>query len=238
MDKYKDLYKEATSYLIESTEGTFELNDSTWILDESLSEYKLKDSLFVSDKRITGIELNKITEIGYDCFKFNDNISSKLKYLKSESIKKIGNNAFEYNCKLAYVYLPNLEVIGSTAFYNCTSLQKINLPKCTTLNTNVFTGCTNLEEIDLGVCTKIKNYAFQNCKLLSKLILRGDTVATLSSVAFTGAKLILNKKGYIYVKDELVEDYKVADNWKSFADIIKPISELEKIRQVITCEHE
>ena len=48
-DKYKDLYKEATSYLIESTEGTFELNDSTWILDESLSEYKLKDYLFLFD---------------------------------------------------------------------------------------------------------------------------------------------------------------------------------------------
>ena len=228
-DRYKYLYKQATSYLIVSTEGTFELNDSTWILDESLSEYKLKSSLFLSDKRITGIELNRITEIGNRCFKFNDNYSSKLQYLKSESIKKIEDSAFEYNCKLTDVYLPNLEVIGSTAFYNCTSLQKIDLPKCTTLYTSVFDGCTKLEEIDLGACKKINNYTFRNCKLLSKLILRGNTVATLTStVAFTGATLILNKKGYIYVKDELVEDYKVANNWKSFADIIKPISELEE----------
>ena len=225
-DKYKDLYKQATSYLIVSTEGTFELNDSTWILEDGLSEYKLKDNLFLSDKRITGIELNKITEIGNNCFKFSDNFSSKLQYLRSESIKKIGSSAFEYNCKLTDVYLPNLEVMGNTAFHTCTSLQKIDLPKCTTLNTNAFTRCTNLKEIDLGACTKINNYVFQNCKLLSKLILRGDTVVTLSSNAFNGATLILNKTASIYVKDELVEDYKVANSWKSFADIIKPISEL------------
>ena len=226
-DKYKDLYKEATSYLIESTKGTFELNDSTWILDDSLSEYKLKNLLFSSDERITGVVLNRITEIGDRCFKFNDNASSKLQYLKSESIKKIGSSAFDYNCKLTDVYLPNLEVIGSNAFYNCTSLQKIDLPKCTTLNAGAFNGCTKLEEIGLEACTKINNYAFQNCKLLSKLILRGDTVATLKSTnAFMGATLILNKTASIYVKDELVENYKVANNWKSFADIIKPISEL------------
>ena len=228
-DKYKDLYKQATSYLIESTEGTFELNDSTWILEDGLSEYKLKDNLFLSDKRITGIELNRITEIGSNCFKFNDNISSKLQYLHSKAVKKIGSTAFAYNCKLTDVYLPNLEVTSSSAFYNCTSLQKIDLPKCTTLNTDVFTRCTKLEEIDLEACTKINNYAFRNCKLLSKLILRGDKVVTLSSSnAFTGATLILNKTASIYVKDELVENYKVANNWKSFADIIKPISELEK----------
>lgn len=226
-DKYKDLYKGATSYLIESTEGTFELNDSTWILDESLSEYKLKDSLFISDKRITGIELNKITEIGNNCFKFNDNTSSKLQYLKSESIKKIGNNAFEYNCKLTDVYLPNFENANNYIFANCQSLQKINLPKCNIIRQGLFYGCINLEEVDLGECTYIYDYVFRNCKLLSKLILRGNTVVTLSSSnAFTGATLILNKKGYIYVKDELVENYKVENNWKSFADIIKPISEL------------
>jgi hypothetical protein len=35
----------------------------------------------------------------------------------------------------------------------------------------------------------------------------------------------------IYVKDELVDTYKTADNWSYFANQIKPISELPEDEQ-------
>lgn len=44
--------------------------------------------------------------------------------------------------------------------------------------------------------------------------------------AFTGTK-IASGTGYVYVPDELVEEYKVATNWSTFANQIKPLSELE-----------
>ena len=37
---------------------------------------------------------------------------------------------------------------------------------------------------------------------------------------------IIRGTGYIYVQDNLVEQYKSATNWSTYADQIKPLSEL------------
>ena len=44
--------------------------------------------------------------------------------------------------------------------------------------------------------------------------------------AFTNTP-IESGTGYIYVLDELVDSYKSATNWSTYAEQIKPISELE-----------
>ena len=42
--------------------------------------------------------------------------------------------------------------------------------------------------------------------------------------AFQGT-LIASGNGYIYVPDELIEQYKTATNWSVYANQIKPLSE-------------
>ena len=86
-----------------------------------------------------------------------------------------------------------------------------------------FYGCTALTTADFPVATSIGSSAFQSCSNLTTLILRNtQKVVTLSSTtAFTGATNCI-----IYVPDDLVDDYKAASNWSTYADRIKGLSEL------------
>ena len=80
----------------------------------------------------------------------------------------------------------------------------------------------------LGNITTIKPGAFYNCTKLSKFALPNITsVPTLSSTNNFYNTPIANGTGYIYVPDDLVESFKSATNWNTYADQIKAISEME-----------
>ena len=140
--------------------------------------------------------------------------------------KTINTDAF-YGCtSLASVSLPVCPLVGSGAFQGCTSLASVDLPVCTTINGYAFYGCISLTSVDLPVCTTINSSAFSGCKKLATLILRNtEKVASGSSAALTNTA-IASGTGYIYVPDALVDSYKTATNWSTYADQIKPLSEL------------
>ena len=116
--------------------------------------------------------------------------------------------------------------INSYAFYGCKSLTSIDLPACTSIGNNSFENCRTLTSIDLPVCTSIGDSAFDDCtKLTSIKLANTSKICTLSdSNAFNNTP-IANKAGYIYVPDELVEQYKKSTNWSVYASQIKPLSE-------------
>ena len=116
--------------------------------------------------------------------------------------------------------------INSYAFYGCKSLTSIDLPACTSIGNNSFENCESLTSIDLPVCTSIGDSAFDDCtKLTSIKLANTSKICTLSdSNAFNNTP-IANKAGYIYVPDELVEQYKKSTNWSVYASQIKPLSE-------------
>lgn len=116
--------------------------------------------------------------------------------------------------------------VKTYAFYKCTDLTSADFPAATSIKSTAFQSCTGLISVDFPNITNIEGYVFQNCKKLTALILRADQVCTLFATnAFTGTP-IESGTGYIYVPDDLVEDYKAATNWSTYADQIKPISEL------------
>ena len=57
------------------------------------------------------------------------------------------------------------------------------------------------------------------------IILSNNQVVTLEKYAFNNSS-ISTRTGYIYVPDNLVDSYKTATNWSTYANQIKPISEL------------
>ena len=122
--------------------------------------------------------------------------------------------------------MPVCTNINSYAFSGCTSLTSIDLPVCTNINSYAFNRCTSLTSIDLPVCTSIGSSAFNRCtKLTSIKLANTSKICTLSdSNAFNNTP-IANKAGYIYVPDELVEQYKKSTNWSVYASQIKPLSE-------------
>lgn len=100
------------------------------------------------------------------------------------------------------------------------------LPEMTELELAGFMDCTEMTEIEMSVCASIANKAFLNCSVLGTVIIRTpDSVCTLSDVnAFTGTP-IESGEGRIYVPASLVDSYKTAANWSTFADQILAIEE-------------
>ena len=118
-----------------------------------------------------------------------------------------------------------LTSIGDYAFYSCKSLTSINLPVCTSIGYAAFSSCTALNSINLPACTSIDSYAFNSCTSLTSIKLaNASKICTLSNSDAFKSTPIANEAGYIYVPDELVEQYKKATNWSVYASQIKPLS--------------
>lgn len=68
---------------------------------------------------------------------------------------------------------------------------------------------------------------------IKTLVLRASDVCSLGSTKILENSLIATGEGYIYVPDNLVNSYKTATNWSTYANQIKPLSELPPIETFI-----
>ena len=183
---------------------------------------KVREYAFYEKKSLTSINLPVCTSIDYSAFR---NCTS-LKSINVPVCTTIVNLAFNSCESLTSIDLPACTSIYYGAFMNCTKLKSINVPVCTNIGNNSFENCRTLTSIDLPVCTSIGDSAFDDCtKLTSIKLANTSKICTLSdSNAFNNTP-IANKAGYIYVPDELVEQYKKSTNWSVYASQIKPLSE-------------
>ena len=112
-----------------------------------------------------------------------------------------------------------LTVPGDTDPWHLTSLT------ATQVGTYAFRDDKLLTTANFPAATSINTYAFYGCSKLTSLTLSKNQVATLSSTTvFTGTP-IANGTGHIYVPDHLVDQYKTATNWKTYANQILPLSQ-------------
>lgn len=162
------------------------------------------------------------------------------------NVTTLDNNAFNGCTGLTSANLPKLTDIGAAAFYNCSNLSTIYMPLVSNLSTQAFYGCSGittldfpnlssptgasgfsrcsaLEYIDLHQCYAISANTFQNCSALTTVILRiTESRCSLVNVnAFSTAP-----NAIIYVPDDMVDGYKTATNWSTYASRIKGLSEL------------
>ena len=146
-------------------------------------------------------------------------------------VTSIETGAFNGCTNLALTELPGgITSMVNDAFNGCTNLALTELPSgITSIKPRVFNGCTSLTEMTcLGNITSIAIGAFTYCTKLSKFALPNITsVPTLSSTDAFHSTPIASGTGYIYVPDDLVESFKSATNWSTYADQIKAISEME-----------
>lgn len=156
------------------------------------------------------------------------------------SCTAIFNGTFA-DCKLlTKVDLPNVTTVGSGVFRGCTTLTSANMPSLTEPGYNgfresglvsiklpsvnkfttkyCFYACTSLETIDLPSITSIGGDSpFTLCTALTALILRNTTQPCMLNVAFGYSNPIASGTGYIYVPRTLIENYKAATNWSTYA---------------------
>ena len=170
--------------------------------------------------QLTGVILPNVTKV--DDSAFRD--CSTLKEVSLPKAVNIGVYAFQ-SSGIEHLSLPSCVSVSDSTFGDTKSLISLTLPLVTCLNYyNTFYG-SSIKKLDTSSVEIIGNFA--GASNLETLILRSSTICTLTNAnGFSDTKIAAGT-GYIYVPDNLVDSYKTATNWVTFASQIKPISELE-----------
>lgn len=186
-------------------------------------------------------------------------IEGTLTSLSNSKAAKVLEAKFKGCTNLTKVELPAVTTMMGSAFMNCPNLTDVSIPlwapttghggghfqNCTSLKeftfqnshvpTACFSGCTAIEKVDVvgkavGVATNsVGASAFVNCSNLKALILRNTSMATLVNVnAFTDSAIAFGT-GYIYVPSALVDSYKAASNWSTYAAQFRAIEDYPDI---------
>ena len=169
-------------------------------------------------------DLSKVVEIGAYAFATNTGTATLSGQLSLPLATKIGKYAFN-RISLTDVDLPLVTSLGTYAFSNCTSLTTVNVPLITSLETRTFEVCKSLKTLDVPLVKSIAAYVFNNCTSFATLILRSETMTTLSNINAFNGTLIASGSGYIYVPRALVDSYKAASNWSTFANQFRALED-------------
>lgn len=121
---------------------------------------------------------------------------------RNDRVTKISNSCF-YRSNVTEVYFPNVVTVASSAFSACKTLVKA----------------------DFRVVESFESFVFNGATALQTLIVRTNKVATLGQVPFSADEEMFR----IYVPAALVDSYKTATNWKSYADCIVAIEDYPEI---------
>lgn len=140
---------------------------------------------------------------------------------------------FYSNNAITAVTIPNtVEVFSTSRFQNLGNLTKVTISmSATSAPTDFFYSCSRLEIVeiteDCGLLS-LSNYFFENLSALHTVIIRPNRLITMS--ASTSVRNCTNfgsgGTGKFYVPDSLVDNYKTATNWSSWASFINPLSDL------------
>lgn len=94
---------------------------------------------------------------------------------------------------------------------------------------SAFAQCQQLEYAEFKNYVQIKATAFSLCGSLKTLIFRADEVCPLLVTTAFSKSAIENKTGYVYVPKTIVEQYKEATNWSTYASQIRAIEDYPEI---------
>lgn len=185
--------------------------------------------------------------------------NKEIKELISDKVLQISASFQNGNATLEKVVLPELTALAESTFASCSKLSTVWLPKVTTMGAGNFGSCRALTKIYMPnlvsitgwgysfnwaalekayfpKLTSITAYDFANCKKLTRFVLGTPSVCTLASVtAFDSTPISGNtydtngELGYIYVPAALVNSYKAATNWSTYASQIRAIEDYPEV---------
>ena len=178
--------------------------------------------------------MNTVDVVGDEALT-NSIIDRSITEVADNLVTSIGEYAF-YSChQLTTVSFHAATSMGQMAFCNCRGLTTARFPAVTSIGYSAVSSCTALATIDFPVATRIDSGAFQSCSKLTALILRSETMATLSSTTALSDTPIESGTGYIYVPRALLsdtdsaKDYRRASNWSTYAAQFRAIEDYPEI---------
>lgn len=130
----------------------------------------------------------------------------------------IDKSITELNCNIT-------TSIRQQAFRACAALASVNFPNATSVALGAFWQCTALKKAEFASAVAFANNAFYGCSALTALILRNtEQISTITGTPFA-ASAIASGTGYIYVPAALVDTYKAASGWSTYASQIRAIED-------------
>ena len=221
------------------------LNDYTFANQTQITSVKLPNITtlgtycFKTCTNLGYVEIGGATKIPEYCF----NSCSSLYELNIggetttwSKITTIGAHAFNGASNFAVdLAVPLITTVSQPSIFNNSGIISFTGAKVQSIGTNTFANCPNLTKVDIGKNSWVTSTstvfinanAFQNSKALTALVIRktsGAIYELKATSAFTGTP-IETGEGFIYVPDALVEQYKAATNWSTYADQILPLSD-------------
>lgn len=196
--------------LIDRTVTSFEIPEGT----TSIGKYA-----FYNFSGLTSITIpDSVTSIGDSAF---DGCTGLTSITIPDSVISIETNAFHRCNGLTSAIIGNgVTSIGINAFYSCTELTNVTIGNSvTSIESSAFYGCLGLTSITIpNSVTSVGNSAFYNCTGLTEIdFSTHTTIPTLySTTAFdnTSASLVIK------VPSALLDEWKAATNWSTYADKI------------------
>lgn len=157
-------------------------------------------------------------------------LMNTLTTLDNSIVTSLRSRACQSATALVTVNLPLVTTVGTYAFYGCSSLATVTLPKLKSVASQSFYSCTKLRHADCGNLGSIPAQTFNACSALTELILRKTgSICTLANVNGVSSTPIGKGTGYVYVPAALVDTYKAASNWSTFANQFRAIEDYPEI---------
>lgn len=180
----------------------------------------VQDSVFKDCTKLATVNMPELLNFGFSGFEG----CKSLEIVDFPKAPSTGYSTFAGCTKLKSVNMPLVTAIKNGVF-NSTALESVAFPLVTAVESVAFKSCTALVKADFPKLTQINGYAFQSCTALKAFILRGETMCTLGSTnGFVGSS-IASGTGYIYVPSALLESYKAATNWSTYADQFRALED-------------
>lgn len=210
------------------------------IIDRTITEFKddqitsIGGYAFRNCTALTEVDLPTVTSLGsnafYGCTALNEvifpnvttidadvfNYCSNLSKCDLPKLVTLGGQSFARTTSLESIYLPEVTSIGHYAFaWNNGALKKLVCPKCSWFGRQSILH-SGLKTLDIHVKTTFESSSLPG---LTSLILRSmDGVSTLKTT-------ITNDNAHIYVPSTLVDSYKSATNWSTYADKFRALED-------------
>ena len=219
--------------------------DLTGEVDLTNYDYSNCDSLSGMFQECTNVktvkfgnyDTSKVNNINYMFYKCHNLENVNINALNTTNVTKL-NCMFDECAKLKAVDLSNFNTTKVTTMQymlkGCSSLTEIDVSNFNTTNCSnlsyLFYGCSNLTEIDISNFDTTNcndtSYMFYNCTKLNKVIINSSKVFKMTNPNMFSNTGISAGTGYIYVPDDLLQEYKTTTNWANYANQLKGLSEL------------
>ena len=118
-----------------------------------------------------------------------------------------------------------VQIIGDYALRNCSKLLKVDFPSVISIGTSGLVDCTKLKSARFQSVTNIMSYAFRSCSALTTLILGNLSCCSLADTNALNSTPIASGTGYIYVPRALVDSYKTASKWSTYANQFRALED-------------